>query len=423
MTKEAGIESVLWATSAAFLDYDRDGWLDLVVVNYVDYDPARPCGSAGGDPDYCPPREFQGTVSNLYRNRGASSSGTVHFENTTLRSTLGRVPGPGLGVVCVDFDGDAWPDILIANDEQPNRLWINQHDGTFVDEALLRGVGYNALGRAEANMGIGFGDVDGNGLGDIFITHLTEETNTLWLQQTLGVFQDRTASAGLATPQWRGTGFGAVFADFDNDTALDLAVVNGRIRRRASGSSEPEAFLSRYAERNQLFTNDGRGRFREVSAENSALCGEAAVSRALVYADFDNDGGVDLLVTRVGARATLYRNIAPNRGHWLLLRAFDGALHRDAYGARITVQVGSRNLVRWVNPGSSYLCSNDPRVHFGLGQATSIETIHVLWPNGGEESFAGVAADQQLVLRKGEGRAAGGTETRPVVNAPQERQP
>lgn len=406
VTEEAGLGSPLWATSASFVDYDRDGWLDLVVVNYVDYDPARPCSNAGGEPDYCPPKEFQGTVSNLYRNLGRTNSTTVAFENTTLRSGIGRVPGPGLGVVCADFDDDHWPDLLIANDEQPNRLWINQRDGTFVDEALLRGIGYNALGHAEANMGVAYGDVDGNGLADIFVTHLGEEANTLWLQQAVGIFQDRTATAALASRQWRGTGFGTVLVDFDNDTALDLAVANGRIRRQPAVGRAGQPFFTGYAERNQLFTNDTRGRFRDVSAENSAFCRDAAVSRGLAYGDFDNDGGVDLLVTHVGSRAALYRNVAPQRGHWLLVRAIDPALHRDAYGARLTLRADGRAFVRWVNPGSSYLCSNDPRAHFGLGRSTKIDVIEVLWPDGREEDFTGVSIDQVLVLQEGAGKAS-----------------
>lgn len=403
ITEEAGLNSPLWATSASFVDYDRDGWLDLVVVSYVDYDPARPCGSAGGEPDYCPPKEFQGTVSKLYRNRGGSDSTRADFEDQTLKSGLGRAPGPGLGVVCADFDGDGWPDILIANDEQANRLWINQGDGTFTDEALLRGIGYNALGRAEANMGVALGDADGNGLADIFITHLTEETHTLWLQEAPGAFQDRTAMAGLASPRWRGTGFGTVFADLNNDAAIDLAVANGRIRRGAAAAPDLGPFFSRYAERNQLFRNDGQGRFSDVSVEQSAFCGTAGVSRGLACGDFDNDGGIDLLLTRIGTGAALYKNVAPERGHWLLVRAIDPAIHRDAYGARLTLHAGGRSQVRWLVPGSSYLCSNDPRVHFGLGPLTKVEAIIVLWPDGAEEIFPDQPIDKLIVLRKGEG--------------------
>jgi hypothetical protein len=271
VTQAAGLDNLLWAASACFLDYDRDGWLDLVVVNYVDYAPSRPCADASGKPDYCTPGAFAGSVTKLYRNRGPEKRLSIRFEDVTLRAGLGHKPGPGLGVVCADFDGDRWPDLFVANDGRPNHLWINRHDGTFKEEAVPRGLGYNALGRAEANMGIALGDVNGDGLFDLFVTHLTEETNTLWVQGPRGQFQDRTGAAGLASPGWHGTGFGTVLADFNPDGAPDLAVTNGRVSRaklrpaaeRIDGGLAP--FWVPYAERNQLFTGDGRGRFRDVS--------------------------------------------------------------------------------------------------------------------------------------------------------------
>jgi enediyne biosynthesis protein E4 len=421
VTKEAGLGSVAWGTSACFFDYDRDGWLDLVVVNYLDYSPSRPCGDAR-KPDYCHPNAFGGTVARLYHNlgplqgknegRGAKAAAPVRFEDVTLKSGLGRLPGPGLGVVCADFDGDGWPDIFVANDSKPNHLWINQKDGTFKEEAVLRGLAYNALGRAQANMGVALGDVSGGGRFDLYVTHLTEETNTLWRQGPRGLFRDETAAAGLAGSRWRGTGFGTVLGDFDHDGALDLAVVNGRVARSAAppaGDFPPDLapFWRDYAERNQLFANEGGGRFRDVSPENKPFCGTAAVARGLACGDLDGDGALDLLVTTVAGPARLYRNVAPNRGHWLLVRALDPALKRDAYGAVVTVRAGGRRWRRWVNPGSSYLCSNDPRAHFGLGPAERVDAVEVLWPDGSAEVFPGGAADRVVVLRKGEGKPAG----------------
>src|SRR5207249_1731001 len=216
VSREAGLDSVLWGMSACFVDYDRDGWLDLVVVNYVKYDVTRLCYDGQGRRDYCHPSQFPGSVANLYRNLGTEKQGgraglaAIHFEDVTEKAGLGRLPGPGLGVVCADFNGDGWPDILVANDAKPNHLWINQRDGTFKEEGVPRGIGYNAMGRAEANMGIAIGDVDGDGLFDVFVTHLTDETNTLWKQGPRGIFQDRTVGLGLASPRWRGTGFGTV---------------------------------------------------------------------------------------------------------------------------------------------------------------------------------------------------------------------
>jgi hypothetical protein len=414
VTVEAGVNDPLWGSAAAFFDYDRDGWLDLVIVNYLQYDPSKECPDRTGKPDYCGPSSFPGTVSMLYRNlgRGGDAPHDIRFEDVTVKSGLAQRPGPGLGVICSDFNGDHWADIFIADDGQPNRLWINQHDGTFTEEALQRGVAFNAVGRAEGNMGIACGDVRGEGLFDLFVTHLTGETHTLWTQQPAGIFQDRTAACGLANPAWRGTGFGAVFADVDNDGALDLAVVNGRVRHEALLPDKIDAarslgpFWSQYAERNQLFVNDGSGRFSDVSRQNAAFCGAPAVSRALACGDFDNDGGIDLVVTAVAGPARLYRNVAAKRGHWLLVRAIDPSLNRDAYGAQINVRAGGRKFVRSVNPGSSYFSSNDPRAHFGLGAATEINGIDVIWPDGTEESFLGASADRLVVLRKGNGNAA-----------------
>jgi hypothetical protein len=408
VTKQAGLDDPQWATSAAFVDYDRDGWLDLVVVNYVDYDPTRVCDHGGGRPDFCHPRTFAGSVTRLFHNRGRAAGGAVCFEDVTLKAGLAQAPGPGLGVLAADFDGDGWPDILVANDAQPNRLWINRRDGTFRDEAAQRGLAYNGLGQPQGNMGTALGDLDGSGRFAVFITHLTEETNTLWRQEPGDLFRDVTAAAGLAGSRWRGTGFGTAFGDFDNDGALDLAVVNGRVAR---SKTPPDAATpaglgpawAAYAERGQLFAGDGSGGFRDVSPAQPDFCGTAAVSRGLAVGDLDNDGGLDLLVTAVGGPARLFRNVAPGRGHWLIVRAVDPALKRDAYGAQVAVEAGGRLRVGWINPGQSYLCSNDPRAHFGLGKAERVEAIDVHWPDGAVERFPGRPADQVVTLCKGSG--------------------
>jgi hypothetical protein len=408
VTDEAGLRNSLWGTSAAFVDYDRDGWLDLVVVNYVDYDPSWRCSDLLNRPDYCHPNSFPGSVTRLYHNLGRPSrpgGPRVRFEDRTLASGLGKLPGPGLGVVCADFDGDGWPDILVANDAQPNRLWINQHDGTFKDEAVVRGIALNDRGQPQGNMGIALGDVGGTGLFDVFITHLTEETNVLYRQGPRGTFLDRTAAAGLTQSRWRGTGFGTVLADFDQDGALDLALVNGRVSRKPEGTAQDAgSFWDPYRERDQLFAGTAEGRFRDISLDNPALCGTPGLGRGLAWGDVDGDGAIDLLVTAIGAPARLYRNVAPGRGHWLLVRALDPSLKRDAYGATVTVQAGGRRQVSWINPGTSYLCSNDPRAHFGLGGCAAVDAIRVLWPDGAEEEFAGGQADRVITLRKGEGR-------------------
>ena len=193
-------------------------------------------------------------------------------------------------------------------------------------------------------------------------------------------------------------------ADFDNDGWNDIAVVNGRISRGPMTNAALGPFWGHYAERNQLFMNHGNGAFRDISEDNPALCGTPNVARGLVAADLDGDGGLDLLVTTIAGRARLLRNVVPNRGHWLLIRAIDPALHRDAYGAEIKVQAQGRSWVRWINPSTSFLCSNDVRAHFGLGNVQHVESIEVQWPSGEREVFEGCATNQKLELRKGTGK-------------------
>jgi hypothetical protein len=336
VTRAAGVEQPGWGTSAAFFDCDRDGWLDLVVVHYVDYDPSHACADDGGRPDYCHPGQFAGTAARLYRNKGRGPDGRwLGFEDATVSAGLAE-PGPGLGVLCADFTGDGWPDVFVANDARPNRLWVNRHDGTFQDEARLRGVACNGRGNAQANMGIAAADMDGDGRLDLFCTHLTEETHALWCQTAPGLFRDRTAASGLAAPRWRGTGFGTVLADFDHDGAPDLAIVNGRVARGpVAAAPQLDPFWHRYAERNQLFVNEGAGHFRDISESNLPFCGTAALSRGLVWGDLNDDGAVDLLVTAVAGPARLFRNVAPGRGHWLLVRA-RLRVGPDAYRAAVT---------------------------------------------------------------------------------------
>ncbi len=408
VTARLGSGSLTWATSACFFDYDRDGWLDLVVTNYVDYDPSWTCTGAGGQPDFCHPDVFPGSATRLYRNLGRDAKGNWRgFRDVTPQAGLDRARGPGLGVVCADFDGDGWPDIFVANDGKPNRLWINRHDGTFKEEALVRGVAVNGQAQAQANMGIALGDIDGDGLFDLYVTHLTEEGNVLWQQGPRGAFQDRTAAADLNGTRRRGTGFGTVFGDFDRDGALDLAVANGRVYRRSD--AEPGAqgdFWERYAERNQLLSSDGTGQFHEISGHTPAFCSRRGVYRGLAVADVFNTGALDLLVTEVAGRARLFRNVAPEKGHWLEVSAVDPACGgRDAHGAIVTVWAGQRRWKRWLNPAGSYLCSSDPRAHFGLGTADRVDAIQVRWPDNTLEAFRGTPADRLLRLEKGRGVA------------------
>jgi hypothetical protein len=416
VTREAGLDNPLWGTSVSFLDYDRDGWLDLFVTNYLTYDPAWSCANANGAKDYCAPKTFKGTCSRLFRNlgrragEGKKGPPAVRFKDVSFESGIGRLPGPGLGVVCADFNGDGWPDIFVANDGAPNHLWINKQNGTFEEEGLARGVAVNMLGQPEGNMGIGWGDIDGDGLQDVYVTHLNFETNTVWRQGPPGLFKDWTVGSGMSRPKWRATGFGTVLGDFDRDGALDAAVVNGAVSKLPSKPGSPLGlFWSQYGQRNQLFANDGKGRFRDISPGNKDLCGSDNVGRGLVMGDLRNDGRLWLVVTPVADRIRVFRPVPDRPGHWLGVRALDAPSKRDMLGSDVVVRAGGKSWIRTIHTGGSFLCSNDPRGHFGLGAVEKVESIEVRWPDGSQEEFSGERieggkVDRYLSLTRGTGR-------------------
>ena len=412
---EAGLVNLRWGASAAFLDYDRDGWLNAVIVNYIDYDPSIRCTAPGGYPDYCTPHGFAGTASTLFRNRGRElakdanpKKPRVAFEDVTVKSRIGEKPGPGLGVAVADFDGDGWPDIFIANDGAPNHLWINRRDGTFAEEAMKRGVARTAMGKAYAGMGVAVGDVDNRGLLDLFVTHLPHETHTLWLQGPRGAFRDETAAWGLASGIRRGSGFGTVMGDFNNDGWLDVALVNGRISRDTATADRPglSAHWAPYGERNQIFANREGKTFRDASANHPSFCGYYTVARGLACGNVDGDGGLDLLVNAIGEKARLFKNVAPNRGHWVAVRAVDPSLNRDAIGAEVVARTGTLRRLRIISSSDSYLSASPLVAHFGLGAAERIDDFVVTWPDGVRERFPGcpVNPSKPIELRKGSGR-------------------
>ncbi len=418
VTLAAGIDNPLWGASCSFLDYDRDGWLDLVVVNYVAYDVDHACITPRGDQDYCHPQNFSGTPAKLYHNETGAvqvASGRrdrVRFRDVSLPAGIASLRGPGLGVVCADFSGDGWPDIFVANDSAPNFLWVNQRDGTFRDEAVQRGVATDAQGRAQANMGIALGDLNADGRGDLFVTHLSGEANALYLSHGRGSFEEAAALKGLADAGFPYTGFGTALIDLDHDGDLDLAVVNGRVLRSrpamnaGANRRAPPDFWTPYAEPNQLFLNDGSGRFDEASSPLEPLTNRREIGRGLSAGDIDNDGDVDLLVTYTAGPARLFRNEAPKRGHWLLVRVVDPAHGgRDDCGAVVTLTAGGRTWRRWLNPGGSYLSSGDPRVHFGLGPAAAFDSLTIAWADSRIEEFPGGDVDRLITLTRGRGHA------------------
>ncbi len=391
-----GFSEDRWSTSAAFLDYDRDGDLDLFVAHYVDFDPEVSCVGLNLSPDYCGPSAYEGTIDKIYRN-----DGTFIDVTTTVGITK---PGKGLGVVVADFTKDGRVDIYVANDGEPNHLWVNR-EGTFVDEAVERGVAYNRNGTAEASMGIAAGDVNADGRFDLFMTHLRNETNTLYVATEHSIFLEKSDASGLGFESAEFTGFGCGFFDFDNDTDLDLALVNGGVTRGPlTQGAAVRDYWSYYAEPNHLYENDGSGHFRDVGSHGGTFASNLEVSRGLAFGDIDRDGDVDLVVGNIGGPPRIFRNNADlSNHHWLAVRALTHG--RDAIGARLTLASGEKRLVRLVSPAQSYLSSSDPRVHFGLGADDRAGRIEVVWPDGSEEHFEVAAIDRELTVVKGHGDA------------------
>jgi hypothetical protein len=262
------------------------------------------------------------------------------------------------------------------------------------------------MGHAFAGMGVAIGDIDNDGLLDLYVTHLSGETNTLWKQGPRGQFRDVSAAWGLTTTRWRGTGFGTLMADFDNDGWLDLVIANGRVARETTPKKKSglSGHWEAYGERNQVLANAGTGKFKDVSCNNPALCGHFTVARGLACGDIDGDGAPDLLVNAIGEKARLFRNVSPKRGHWVIVRAFDPALNRDAIGAEVTVRAGGVRRLRVIGSGDSYLSAGPGVSHFGLGSADRVDECEVKWPDGVHERFSGGAVDRRIELRKGTGK-------------------
>ena len=411
VTGQAGVGDPRWSVSASFADLDRDGWLDLYVGNYLDHrlDAPQPeCFTRTGERDYCGPSAFASVPDRLYRNRG---DGT--FADVTAAAGGGREYGAALGVAAFDADGDGWTDVYVANDGEPNLLWINQRDGTFTNSALLAGAALNDNGRTEGSMGVDAGDFDGDGDDDLFMTHLTRETNTLYVNDGVGLFEDRTATIGLGAPSLAYTGFGTAWLDFDNDGWLDLLAANGAVqashRRLAGGAgrapARPGAPLP-LDQPNQLFRNLGNGRFDEVSRRAGPVFGLSEVSRGAAFGDIDNDGDVDVLVANNDGRARLLINDVGHRNRWIGLRLVGGAGRRDMLGARVGVfRADGPPLWRRARADGSYASASDPRVLVGLGDAATVRRVRVVWPSGGEEDWTDLPVDRWLTLEEGTGES------------------
>ena len=390
-----------WGASATFFDYDRDGLLDLYVANYVDYSLAdsRKCYNFTSARDYCAPVAFRPVPGILYHNLG---NGT--FEDVSVKSGITKTFGNGLGVIAADLNGDGWPDLFVANDGNPNQLWINQKDGTFRDEALERGVAVNIDGASEAGMGVDIADVHGTGNEDIFVTHLTREKATLYRNLGHGgQFEDASAVAGLYVATTPFTGFGTAFVDYDNDGWPDIVIANGAVHVIEDQVRAHDPFPLHQTK--QLLHNLGDGKFEDVSATAGSAFSLSEVGRGLAVADLDNDGGMDFVVANNNGRLRIFLNKVGALRPWVGLRVLTG--NRDAYGAKVELRRhGGRTLWRRVHSDGSYLSASDPRLVIGLGEASEIDELVVHWVDGTQERFPPPALRAYSTVAQGSGTLA-----------------
>ena len=402
VTAKAGVANAeRWGTSAAFGDYDNDGNLDLYVANYVDVDMNNlPKFGNGlfcqyrGIPVNCGPRGLKGARDRLYHNNG---DGT--FTDVTEKLGIDTQSYYGLGVLWLDYDKDGCLDLYVANDSSPSLLYHNDCKGGFTEVGAESGVAYSSDGREQAGMGIDAADYDRDGWPDIVKTNFSDDDNNLYHNDHNGEFTDVAGAAGIGAISNPYLGFGAKFLDYDNDGWPDIFIANGHVDPQVEGQS----FGVGYAERPFLFHNLRNGKFEEVGQKSGGALGKKYVGRGALTADFWNRGREDLLITDLDSSPVLLRNEVPSPGHWLRIKTIGTKSNRDGYGARIEITADGSTRYAEVRAGSSFESSSDPRVHFGLGAATKVDSIVIHWPSGQVDKLGPAAVDHEFVVREGSG--------------------
>ena len=376
-----------FSTSALWFDYDRDGLLDLFVCNYVRWSPEHDvfCSVDGKTKSYCTPEAYLGSTCWLFRNRG---NGT--FEDVTAKSGIFDTTSKSLGVAMLDYDHDGWPDLFVANDTQPNKLYRNQRNGTFEDIAVRAGVAFSEDGKARAGMGVDAADFDNSGVAGIAITNFDDEMIALYRPQGRGAYQDAALKTGIGQASRKRLGFGCAFLDANLDGHLDLAVVNGHIDETVRNIAGNHG----YAQAPHLFLNDGRSGFQDVAAQLGAGFATPKVARGLAYGDFDRDGDLDLLLTTNQGPAYLYRNDLTNGNRSVRFRLQGTKSNRDGIGAMVRVTTPDGTQSRMVKTGSSYLSQSELAVTFGLAKRDKVDRVVIEWPSGQVQEFKNVSAGE-----------------------------
>ena len=396
-TKASGLDGrMAFSTSAMWVDFDRDGLLDLFVCNYVKWTPEHDvfCSLDGKQKSYCTPEAYRGETCWLFRNRG---NGT--FEDVTATCGIFDSSSKSLGVALLDDDRDGWPDIFVANDTQPNKLYRNQRNGRFKDVALQAGVALSDDGKARAGMGVDAADFDNSGRTGLAVTNFDNEMIGLYRPQDQGLYQDVARRAGIGAPSLNRLGFGCVFADLDLDGRVDLVVANGHIDETVRNIRGNVG----YAQPPLLFLNQGNAAFREVAGQAGSGFAQARVGRGLAAGDFDRDGDVDLLMTTNNGPAVLFRNDQKTGNRSLRFRLTGTTSNRDAIGATVRIFHDGTSQSRMVRSGSSYLSQSELPLTFGVGKRDRVDRVVLTWPNGRTEEFKDVAAGKAYDCVEGKG--------------------
>ncbi len=383
VTKKAGLESVTWAVAAAWFDYDNDGRLDLFVVDYVQWDPAHEpfCGDVSENRrTYCHPRFYKPLTNHLYHNNADGS-----FKDVSVSSGIATLPGKGMGVAIGDYDNDGWPDVFVTNDTRPNFLLHNDHNGRFTEVAMQAGVALNDDGKAISSMGVDFRDLDNDGREDVVVTALANETFPYFHNAGNGLFVDMTYPSRIGLSSLALSGWGVGIFDFDNDGWKDIFIADGDVQYESVSSRDAR-------QRNLLLMNDPQGQFR------AELLGTPALHRGAAFADFDRDGRVDAIVTRLGETPVLLRNVSGEKNGWLNVKLQGRSSNRDAIGARVSVQTSNLLQTNHVTGSVGYASSSELIVHFGLGSCHRVDVLEVDWPSGKRQVLKNVAADRYVRL-------------------------
>ena len=396
VTKAAGLSGVMeFSTSAAWVDYDNDGLLDLVVANYVQWSPADDlfCTMDGTHKSYCTPESYKGTSLRLWRNLGGG-----RFEDATRKAGLYDATSKGLGIAILDYNGDGWPDLLLANDTQPNKLYQNMRNGTFTERGVAAGIAYSEDGVARAGMGVDAADYDGSGRPSILITNFSNQMLSLYHNEGSGLFVDEAPRTTVGRDSLLTLGFGCFFFDYDLDGKPDIFVADGHIE------SEIERIQKRisYRQPPHLFRNLGAGQFRDEASQVGREFDTPRVARGAAYADIDNDGDLDVLIMTNAGPAVLFRNDG-STNHSLRVKLSGQRSNRDGIGAVVTVTAENGKMWQMMRSGSSYLSQSELVLTFGLGPKPSTSSVEVKWPSGQVDKMAAVAADQTITVQEGKG--------------------